>query len=176
MKHVQKHVQVFAIDQFDSLQTEALLQIPVSNKPVYGDYDVHGDPTKWDFDSKSYSLVTKKLIKDAIEKYCESWGCNSYTLNTLWYHVYNKGGSYMSHTHTLSNMTGVVHLLLEDERDYTDIVGYEDLWCTGKIKEGEVVLFPSMTPHKSNPVHGKKIIIGFNWDMYSDMQTYKVVQ
>ena len=27
MKHVHKHVQVFAIDQFDSLQTEALLQL-----------------------------------------------------------------------------------------------------------------------------------------------------
>ena len=166
-----KHVQVFAIDNFDSLQKEALLQIPVSNEPVYGDYDVRGDHKKWDFDSKPYSDVTKKLIKDAIEKYCKSWGCSSYTLNTLWYHVYNKGGSYMSHTHTLANMTGVIHLLLEDERDCTTIVGYD-----GKIKEGEVVLFPSMTPHKSNPVHAKKIIIGFNWDMYSDMKTYKAVQ
>lgn len=166
-----KHVQVFAIDNFDSLQKEALLQIPVSNEPVYGDYDVRGDHRKWDFDSKPYSDVTKKLIKDAIEKYCKSWGCSSYTLNTLWYHVYNKGGSYMSHTHTLANMTGVIHLLLEDERDCTNIVGYD-----GKIKEGEVVLFPSMTPHKSNPVHAKKIIIGFNWDMYSDMKTYKAVQ
>lgn len=166
-----KHVQVFAIDNFDSLQKEALLQIPVSNEPVYGDYDVRGDHTKWDFNSKPYSDVTKKLIKDAIEKYCKSWGCSSYTLNTLWYHVYNKGGSYMSHTHTLANMTGVIHLLLEDERDCTEIFGY-----TGKIKEGEVVLFPSMTPHKSNPVHAKKIIIGFNWDMYSDMKTYKAVQ
>lgn len=166
-----KHVQVFAIDNFDSLQKEALLQIPVSNEPVYGDYDVRGDHRKWDFDSKPYSDVTKKLIKDAIEKYCKSWGCSSYTLNTLWYHVYNKGGSYMSHTHTLANMTGVIHLLLEDERDCTEIFG-----CTGKIKEGEVVLFPSMTPHKSNPVHAKKIIIGFNWDMYSDMKTYKAVQ
>ena len=166
-----KHVQVFAIDNFDSLQKEALLQIPVSNEPVYGDYDVRGDHRKWDFDSKPYSDVTKKLIKDAIEKYCKSWGCSSYTLNTLWYHVYNKGGSYMSHTHTLANMTGVIHLLLEDERDCTEIFGYD-----GKIKEGEVVLFPSMTPHKSNPVHAKKIIIGFNWDMYSDMKTYKAVQ
>ena len=166
-----KHVQVFAIDNFDSLQKEALLQIPVSNEPVYGDYDVRGDHRKWDFDSKPYSDVTKKLIKDAIEKYCKSWGCSSYTLNTLWYHVYNKGGSYMSHTHTLANMTGVIHLLLEDERDCTEIFG-----CTGKIKEGEVVLFPSITPHKSNPVHAKKIIIGFNWDMYSDMKTYKAVQ
>ena len=167
---------MFAIDNFDSLQKEALLQIPVSNEPVYGDYDVSGDHTKWDFNSKSYSDVTKKLINGAIEKYCKSWGCSSYTLNTLWYHVYNKGGSYMSHTHTLANMTGVIHLLLEDERDCTEIFGYEDLWCTGKIKEGEVVLFPSMTPHKSNPVHAKKIIIGFNWDMYSDMKTHKVVQ
>lgn len=171
MKHVQKHVQVFAIDNFDSLQKEALLQIPVSNEPVYGDYDVHGDPTKWDFDSKPYSDVTRRIITPAISKYCKSWECISYALNTLWYHVYNKGGSYMSHTHTLSNMTGVIHLLLEDERDCTTIVGYD-----GKIKEGEVVLFPSMTPHKSNPVHGKKIIIGFNWDMYSDMKTHEEVQ
>ena len=166
-----KHVQVYSIENFDRLQEEALLQIPVSELAVYGDYDVHGNPTKWDFDSKSYSLVTKKLINDAIEKYCESWGCGSYTLNTLWYHVYNKGGSYMSHTHPLSNMTGVIHLLLEDERDCTNIVGYD-----GKIKEGEVVLFPSMTPHKSKPVHGKKIIIGFNWDMYSDMKNHLEVQ
>tara|TARA_R110000823_G_scaffold54964_1_gene134610 strand:+ start:6682 stop:7185 length:504 start_codon:yes stop_codon:yes gene_type:complete len=166
-----KHVQVFAIDNFDSLQKEALLQIPVSNEPVYGDYDVHGDPTKWDFDSKPYSDVTRRIITPAISKYCKSWECISSTLNTLWYHVYNKGGSYMSHTHTLANMTGVIHLLLEDERDCTTIVGYD-----GKIKEGEVVLFPSMTPHKSNPVHGKKIIIGFNWDMYSDMKTREEVQ
>ena len=166
-----KHVQVFAIDNFDSLQKEALSQIPVSNEPVYGDYDVHGNPAKWDGNSKPYSDVTKRMINDAVGKYCKSWGCSSATFNTLWYHVYNKGGSYMSHTHTLANMTGVIHLLLEDERDCTTIVGYD-----GKIKEGEVVLFPSMTPHKSNPVHAKKIIIGFNWDMYSDMKTYKVVQ
>ena len=128
-----KHVQVFAIDNFDSLQKEALLQIPVSNEPVYGDYDVHGDPTKWDFDSKPYSDVTRRMITPAISKYCKSWECISCALNT--------------------------------------IVGYD-----GKIKEGEVVLFPSMTPHKSNPVHGKKIIIGFNWDMYSDMKTREEVQ
>jgi len=160
-----KHVQVYSIENFDRLREETLshMDIPVSELAVYGDYDARGDHNQWSFNPKPYSDVTKKLIKDAIEKYCESWGCNSYILNTLWYHVYNKGGSYMLHTHTLANMAGVIHLLLEDERDCTTIVGYD-----GKIKEGEVVLFPSMTPHTSKPVHGKKIIISFGWDMYSD--------
>ena len=166
-----KHVQVFGIENFDSLQKEALSLIPVNTEQVYGDYDVHGDPTQWQPKSKPYYDVTMRMIKKACDTYSSSWGCTTWNLNTLWYHAYNEGGTYRMHTHTLTNMTGVLHLLLEDERDHTNVMNFE-----GNIKQGEVVLFPSMHPHKSEVVHGIKIIIGFNWDIHHNMKTREAVQ
>ena len=172
-----RHVRVYPIRNFDKLQKEALSLIPTSTAKVYGDYNYlpdidQNDPSSsWAYglnskpSTKPYCDVTMLMIHKACGAYIRSWGCTSWEVKSLWYHVYNEGGTYQWHCHTSTNMTGVIQLLLEDERDYTKLMGFEE-----KIKEGDIVLFPSMHPHKSEVVHGSKIIIGFNWDMHSDMQ------
>ena len=159
-----RHVKVYPIRNFDSLQKEALSLIPTSTAKVYGDYDQLLEST-YVPSTKPYLDVTMRMIRKACNAYTRSWGCTSWEIKSLWYHVYNEGGTYEWHCHTSTNMTGVIQLLLEDERDYTKLMGFEE-----KIKEGDITLFPSMHPHKSEVVHGSKIVIGFNWDMHSDMQ------
>lgn len=166
-----KHVRVFPIENFDSLQKEALSLIPVNSEQVYGDYDVHGESKQWQPKTKPYYDVTMRMIKKPCDTYSSSWGCTTWNLKSLWYHAYNEGGTYRMHTHTMANMTGVLQLVLEDERDFTNVMNF-----AGNIKQGEVALFPSMHPHKSEVVHGRKIIIGFNWDIHHNMKTRDEVQ
>ena len=171
---MREYVQVHPILDFKSLQEEVLSLIPNEVDPVYGDYNVqprHGWRSAWIAQNKPYYYAVKEMIDNACCRYSESWGCDGWKVNSMWYHVYNKGGSYTHHTHTLANMTGVIHLYLEDPRDYTRVTGY------GKpVKEGEVILFPSMQPHRGDPVHAKKIVVGFNWDIYGKMKKYEPVQ
>ena len=172
-----RHVKVYPIRNFDSLQKEALSLIPTSTAKVFGDYKIDNQWRVYEINdrllkssdrlsTKPYLDVTMRMIRKACNAYTRSWRCTSWELKSLWYHVYNEGGTYEWHTNTSStNMTGVIQLLLEDERDYTKIMGFEE-----KIKEGDITLFPSMHPHKSEVVHGSKIVIGFGWNMHSDMQ------
>ncbi len=166
-----EHVQVHDIPNFETLRSEVMSHIPMLDKTIYGDYDVHKKPHKWFASNKPYYMTVQRMIDEACNKYCVSWGCTTWTLNTMWYHVYNKGGTYSNHTHTLANMAGVLHLVLEDDRDCTDVMGFDK-----PIKEGQVILFPSMHPHRSPVVHGSKIVIGFNWDIYHDMKEHEEVE
>lgn len=166
-----KYVQVHDIPNFESFRSQVMMSIPMHDKTVYGDYDVQEKPDHWKANVKPYFGTVQRMIDKACNKYCESWECTTWTLNTMWYHVYNKGGTYSPHTHTLANMSGVIHLVLEDERDCTDVMGFDQ-----PIKEGQVVLFPSMHPHMSPVVNGHKIIIGFNWDIYHKMKEYEEVE
>ena len=118
------------------------------------------------FDTKNLTVSSYEELTFEIKNYY-----TSKLKEGLYTIVSENGGEYIHHTHSLANMAGVVHLLLEDERDYTNIEGYET-----PIKEGEVVLFPSMQPHKCDPVHARKITINFNWDMHGDMEYYHPVQ
>jgi len=165
------HVQVYDIPNFAKLQNEAMSYIPTTNRSVYGDYDIHATEDTWKATNKPYFDAVIHMIRDPLNRYSSSWGCTTWNVNTMWYHAYNEGGSYGHHTHILANMTGVIHLLLEDERDHTEVLGFDY-----PIQEGQVVLFPSMRPHRSPTVHGSKIIIGFNWDMHHDMKSYGEVQ
>jgi len=171
-----EYVQSYPIIDFPKLRDDFITKFGNGHKEkmLYGDYNVK-DPSFTGRTnspkSKDYFDIVMRMIHHPIQSYVESWNCNAYEIQTIWCHQYNDGGEYIHHTHSLANMAGVVHLLLEDERDYTNIEGYET-----PIKEGEVVLFPSMQPHKCDPVHARKITINFNWDMHGDMEYYHPVQ
>ena len=167
------HVQCFPIENFHNLRQRFLNEVELEDGYlIYGDYDITPDFNyMFNWISRKPEMFQKlflEMVSPAINQYCKSWGCGEdWNITTVWVHKYETGGEYIHHTHTIANMAGVVHLLLEDENDYTDIEHYNK-----PIKEGDVVLLPSMQPHTCHPVNGKKIIISFNWNMHGDMKQY----
>lgn len=169
-----EHVKVYPIKDFERLRSEFLDNVDLKDGYyLYGDYDTHSGhfhplTNRLSKRDQKYQDLFLEMVNEPISKYCEQWGCNHYSFSTVWTHKYTRGGYYQHHTHTYANMGGVIHLILEDEDDYTHFPDNPDL----RIKEGEVVLFPSMHPHACMPVKGNKIVISFNWDMHGNMNTY----
>lgn len=169
-----EHVKVYPIKDFERLRSEFLDNVELEDGySIYGDYDAHSKgfhhrSNRLSEKSPKYQEVFLNMIRESISAYCEQWGCSTFSIQTVWTHKYERDGLYQHHTHTFANMAGVVHLVLEDEDDYTHFPDMPDL----RIKEGEVVLFPSMHPHACKPVKGNKIVISFNWDMHGDMKQY----
>ena len=172
-----EYIKTSPITDFENLREEFLKEIELRpTQSLFGDYNVN-EPffspytNRPENRSSRYVQLFLNMITEPVEKYIKSWGCPNWDVVTVWCHQYNDGGEYIHHTHSRANMAGVIHLVLDDEQDYTNIEGYEE-----PIKEGEVILFPSMQPHKCDPVHSRKITINFNWDMHGDMDYYHPVQ
>ena len=169
-----EHVKVYPVKDFERLRSEFLDNVDLKDGYyLYSDYDSYSGK----FDKQTNNLGNKddkykelfmEMVSEPISNYCRQWNCGSVTMGTVWTHKYTRGGYYQHHTHTFANMGGVIHLVLEDEDDYTHFPDNPDL----KIKEGEDVLFTSMHPHACMPVKGNKIVLSFNWDMHGDMTDY----
>lgn len=164
-----KYIKVYPIDNFEKLRDQFLEEVnlrKVADK-ISGDY--WGGSRYSINDAKAISKTDKyrdlfiEMVSKPIENYCKEWSCIQYNIHSIWVHDYDVGAKYIHHTHHLTNMSGVVHLRLEDERDCTWLQG-----DTSPIKEGDVVLFPSMHPHASLETHGKKIVVSFNWNMHGE--------
>jgi len=166
------HVQSYPVKDYKEWRERFLNEVSLEDGySIYGDYDITHDfhPLSNRIEKKSqlFQRYFLEMVAPALDQYCKSWGCEDWGIVTAWVHKYETGGEYIHHTHTLCNMAGVVHLLLDDEKDHTYIEYYSK-----PIKEGEVVLLPSMHPHSCKPVNAKKIVISFNWNMHGDMKQY----
>jgi len=59
-------------------------------------------------------------------------------------------------------MSGVLQVVLEDPENGTQLLG-----TPIDLEEGDLVVFPSMLPHRSPMItDSKKLVIGFNWDIH----------
>jgi len=103
-----------------------------------------------------------RMIQPCIEDYIKEWHCDVYEMENVWYAEYENGADFDYHCHEGCNMSGVVQLVLDDKRNATKLMNYDDL----ELEEGDCCIFPAMLPHKSPFVfEGHKIVIGFNFNM-----------
>lgn len=99
-----------------------------------------------------------KVIKDI--------GCQSYTLQDIWFQQYTDNGEHGWHTHG-GNFTGVYYLELDKKSPSTEIIDpfSKRKFCV-KVKEGDMIIFPSHIKHRAPINIGKrKTIISWNFEI-----------
>ena len=85
-------------------------------------------------------------------------------IHNLWFQQYTKGNKHDWHTHA-ENYTGVYYL------EYTVNAPPTELWDNSlkipEVSEGDVVMFPAMTPHRAPMVKNdiRKTIVSFNFNV-----------
>ena len=123
------------------------------------DYKVHGvKPVYWD--------TMMDIIDVHLKEYSYSWQCRTFRVKAMWFAEYSHEGSVFDwHTHEGCNMSGVLQIALDDKKNSTRLLGQSI-----DLEEGDLILFPSMLPHKGPKVtEDNKVVIGFNWDMYGSL-------
>jgi hypothetical protein len=154
-------IRKYKIDDWESVQDKILLAIDmVKDNNVceyanmsYSDYKVDAKPLYWE--------VFENAVRSSLEDYMSSWKCNDIRIGNMWFAEYTKGADFNWHTHEGCNMSGVLQIVLEDKDNATQLLG-----TPIDLEEGDLVLFPSMLPHRSPMLNDShKIVIGFNWDI-----------
>ena len=78
----------------------------------------------------------------------------------MWFAEYNEGNNFEWHTHEGTNLSAVLHVHGLPENS-TQLMGFADM----VLHIGDLVVFPSMLPHRGPNCQGHKIVIGFNLNM-----------
>lgn len=154
-------IRKYEISNWDTVREKLLLGIDMmkdNHECLYAnmshsDYKVSGKPLYWN--------VFEDAVEESLSHYMKSWKCNQKRIGNMWFAEYTKGADFNWHTHEGCNMSGVLQVVLEDTDNATQLLG-----TSIDLGEGDLVLFPSMLPHRSPMLNDShKIVIGFNWDI-----------
>ena len=119
------------------------------------------------------------IREDLVEKYGQdicnfladqaiALGYTKVQVSRLWYQQYGKNQTHGWHQHA-RNYTGVYYLEYPEGAEPTQFLFTEDLHKTFsiKVKEGDIILFPSYVIHRSAPLQTdeRKTIISWNMDL-----------
>ena len=93
-----------------------------------------------------------------------SIGYHSVFVKALWFQQYTKNSIHDWHVHS-ENYTGVYYLEYPDGAPATKLYG--DNLIVPDVNEGDVVMFPAMTPHQAPMVmnDNRKTIISYNFNV-----------
>ena len=98
---------------------------------------------------------SEPLVKEVADHFF----CNSWTHHNMWFHEYHQGDSFEWHTHKGSHYTCVYFIELPDGAG-TELMGHEV-----DVKEGDMIMFPSIIPHRSPPLFGTEVKKIIGWTM-----------
>jgi hypothetical protein len=158
-------VKVYRTPDFEKYKEALLLAVEMTKesrkcqyaKMSFSDYkeDYSNTPPLY------YDLI-KSIIQPHMEEYMNGWCCTEYSINRMWFAEYYDEATFGWHTHEGVNMSAVLQVELDDDRNATQLMG-----LNMNLSEGDFVIFPAMMPHRSPVVmSGRKTIIAFNFDMY----------
>jgi len=124
------------------------------------DYARAGDLTK-----PYFHMIDKHMFNHLKEIY-NDWGYTFFKIHDYWFQQYKKGSEHGWHTHLNCSFTGVYYLDLPEDAPKLQIRNPDSLHEieTIDVKEGDVVIFPSLVLHRSakNQSDEMKTIISFN--------------
>lgn len=133
-----------------------------SDFPLQPGAKVAGQPSNVVYHNLYQQIVMDTLVP-YIKTYASSFGCEHVRNFKCWYMTYyNEGSDFPWHTHEDSNMSAVYLLELENDSEGTQ---FRDFQFKTPVKEGDLIVFPSMYPHRSPPCIGKKIAITMVFDI-----------
>ena len=84
-------------------------------------------------------------------------------INNVWYQIYTETSEHTWHTHPFTQFANVLFVELSDKDNATEFIDKKKI----KVKEGDIITFPSWYLHRSPVIksNNRKIVIAFNLDM-----------
>jgi len=163
------------IDDHASFKNLILDAIELAGQEVKDDdswiaHEKYTNITKSDYNSFGkyppvpYNHLESRLSPILI-KLCKEFSWDEYMLHNMWFQQYKKGSSHGFHTHILCQFTGVYYLEFPEGSPETELIyPFETNPTSIKVKEGDVILFPSLVRHRAPEVTSdvRKTIISFN--------------
>ena len=126
-----------------------------------------GDTVKSDWDlpkeyNRKYLNLFYKEIFDLMLEVSSKFYCDSWEIYNAWFAQYSENDKHNWHTHPLSNLSAVYYLELPKKELVTEFKGK----FKPKVKEGDILFFPSYMMHRSpiNKSNKRKTVIAFNCD------------
>ena len=169
------YIQTYQVD----VEQEYKLQLELAIDMVKEQHDCHWNKfTSTDYKIKykdnipKYQEILLGLITPHLEAHAAEWGCQTVSTNNIWFAEYTDGAQFGWHTHEGCNMSAVYVIDLENPEDATQL--HAPGQGINTMVSGELIVFPSMVPHKSPVVNeGYKLIVGINWNMFGCHIPYK---
>ena len=117
-----------------------------------------------DFDRPWVKLLLPKLA-ETLGNMAYSIGYQGILIKAMWYQQYEKDSIHDWHVHS-ENYTGVYYLEYPEGAPPTELYGNE--LSVPSVKEGDVVMFPAMTPHRAPMVKNdiRKTIVSYNFNVH----------
>lgn len=121
-----------------------------------------------------YASVVLECLNDDILNFCKTINRNL-NLTSIWFQSYEKYNNFSAHNHGIDGWSAILYVEFDDvEHSPTtfyspypswkkEIMGQYETYIP-KIKEGDLIIFPSMIQHEasSNLSDKKRTIISFN--------------
>lgn len=110
---------------------------------------------------RPYLKFFNEIINPITEEMCKRLNSSYYEILYTWFQQYNHGDVHNWHNHTGSQFANVFFVELEDNSIGTEFL---DPKYNIKVKEGDLITFPSYLYHRSpiNLTQTRKTIISFN--------------
>jgi len=115
-----------------------------------------------------YGKTFLNLINPYLKNLSKLINATEFNLQNYWFQQYEKGSKHDWHIHPNLNYTGVYYLEYPDLKVKTELYDFVTKCIINikKIKEGDVLIFPSNIIHRAPEVkdNKRKTIISFNMD------------
>lgn len=171
VKHIENHSELKEelLDIIESMKAHYDLQMPKNFEKMSKSKDGYrssGDIKYADYYNEKFkdNLPYRELVQDNMDPYmkqiADEFHCKSWTYKSMWYHEYHKGDSFDWHNHQNSHMTCVYYLDLPENVQGTEILDHDV-----DVKEGDVIIFPSILAHMSPQIHTDNIKKVIAWVM-----------
>jgi len=119
---------------------------------------------KHDFKQKEYFKILDPYLIDFFKVFDKNYYCTEHDTNVGWFQQYYKNDRHDWHFHGYSNISCVYFVELSNYKESTQFF-YKNKLYQMKVKEGDILVFPSFIPHRSPIIkteNHRKTIISFN--------------
>jgi hypothetical protein len=157
------------LDKINDLNTDKL-DIAVNTYPVNEHYtgrDVISNQDYFTDQETPYLdfIQNESSFINVVDNIFYDLGYNDYIINEWWFQQYKKNDNHSWHTHGACNWSIVYYVELPKETPPTLLLDLSNKnIIEPNVKEGDIIIFPSNTPHTSppNPSEKRKTIISMN--------------
>lgn len=114
-----------------------------------------------------YWDLVEYMLAPVLNHYIHKWDTVEYKICDMWFAEYYDGADFGWHVHEGCNLSAVLQIDLPLGKGATEFHDTDPPLPDLDLKEGHVVVFPAMLPHRGPVVsEGKKLVVGLNINIF----------
>jgi hypothetical protein len=171
-KKFDNNILVYSLQNHNKIKDKILSYIDNSNKFSISKNNYAVTATDYMLETHPMDREYYKLIKNEttfFEDIRELYKVQDIQVSNMWYQQYYENDKHEWHYHNNANLLGVYLLEMTNNEGLTEFYDiYENKRINVKAKEGDIILFNSLTPHRSPQLQSKnrKTAISINLNIF----------